>query len=211
VFNLAEWLQEDPSEASGKATPYPRLSNVHMTGLAANGAPPRYGDMYAQWMSVGALNLAPTPLRGDAFTIAPGFTTAAGRRYLEIARLHNLEARRIDAAEAGWTERTPSREIRSVSARAAASERAYAARRPAGRWPTAAQSAIGMLVHGVRVEAGIFGAAARRAPTNVVAWHQQFARLSPTLLRLAHEIRRALHLPELVSGQLPTSNARRAP
>jgi hypothetical protein len=211
AFNLAEWLQEDPSEMSGKATPYPRLSDVRMTGVAANGAPPRYGDVYAQWMSVGALNLAPTPLRGDAFTIAPGVITAAGRRYLEIARAQNIAARRIDTSEAGWTERTPAREIRSVSARAAASERAYADGLARATWPAAAHGAMGSLVRQVRVEAGIFAAAARRAPTNLAAWRERFAGLTPALLRLTHEVRRALHLPELVPGQLPTVAARRAP
>ena len=82
AFNLAEWLQEDPSETSGKATPYPALSEVRMSHLAANGAPPRYADMYAQWMSVGGASLAPTPVRDGAFSISRGMITPAGRRYL---------------------------------------------------------------------------------------------------------------------------------
>jgi hypothetical protein len=209
AFNLAEWLQEDPSETSGKATPYPRLSDVRMTGVAANGAPPRYRDLYAQWMSVGATNLAPTPLRGDAFTIAPGVITASGRRYLEIARPQNVAARRIDTAEARWTRQTPTRAIRSVTARAAASERAYADRLARAMWPAAAREPIGKLVREVRVEAGIFAAAASHPPADLTMWRLQFAGLTPTLLRLAHAVRRALHLPELVSGQVPSQAARR--
>jgi hypothetical protein len=209
AFNLAEWLQEDPSETSGKATPYPRMSNVRVTGVAANGAAPRYGDMYAQWMSVGAMNLAPTPLHGGAFTIAPRVITAAGRRYLQVARPQNVAARRIDTAEAGWTDRTPPRAIRSVAARAAASERAYADGLARAPWPAAAREPIARLLREVRMEAGIFAAAASHPPADLTAWRLQFARLTPTLLRLAHEVRRALHLPELVSGQVPTSAARR--
>jgi hypothetical protein len=209
AFNLAEWLQEDPSEASGKATPYPRLSNVHMTGVGANGTPPRYGEMYAQWMSVGGMNLAPTPLRGDAFTIARGFVTAAGRRYLEIARPQNTAARRIDTAEAGWTVRTPAHAIRSTTARAAVSERAYADRLARATWPAAAREPISRLAREVRIEAGIFAAAASHPPADLAAWRVQFAHLTPTLAGLAHEVRRALHLPELVSGQVPSQSARR--
>jgi len=211
AFTLAEWLQEDPSETSGRATPYPRLSDVHMTGVAANGVPPRYRDMYAQWMSVDAMNLAPTPLRGDAFTIAPEVITAAGRRYLEIARPQNVSARRIDTAEARWTNGTPAREIRSASAAAATSETGYAERLALGTWPAAARPAIASLVRHVRAEARLFAAAAQRAPADLPAWRRRFTALAPILLRVAHEVRRALHLPELVSGQVPAAAAPRAP
>ena len=210
AFNLAEWLQEDPSEASGKATPYPRLADVHMTGVAANGVPPRYGDMYAQWMSVGEAELAPTPLRADAFTITRGALTRAGRRYLKIARPQNIAARRIDVAEARWTNHTPAREIRSVSTAVAASEGAYANGLAGTAWPVAARPVIASLVSHVRVEARMFAATARRAPANLATWRRRLARLTPALLNLAHEVRRALHLPELVSGQLPSLVARRA-
>jgi hypothetical protein len=209
AFNLAEWLQEDPSETSGKATPYPRLSSVRLTGVAANGAAPRYGDMYAQWMSVGTTNLAPTPVHGDAFTIASGVITAAGRRYLEVVRPQNIAARRIDTAEAGWTARTPPNTISSVTARAAGSERAYAKALARAPWPAAAREPIARLLREVRIEAGIFAAAASHPPVDLTAWRRQFARLTPTLLRLAHAVRRALHLPELVSGQVPTPAGRR--
>ena len=181
-----------------------------MTGVSANGAPPRYRDMYAQWMSVGAMNLAPTPLRGDAFTIAPAVIAAAGRRYLEIAGSQNIAARRIDTVEAGWTERTPARAIRSIERRCRRVERAYATGLAHTTWPAAARQVIASLVSHVRVEARMFAVAARRAPARLSAWRRPFAPLTPALLHLAHEVRRALHLPELVSGQLPGLAARRA-
>ncbi|MGZ4177674.1 MAG: G1 family glutamic endopeptidase [Solirubrobacteraceae bacterium] len=210
AFNLAEWLQEDPSETSGRATPYPALSQVRISHLAANGAQPRYADMYAQWMSVGGATLAPTPVRDGAFSITRGVISPAGRRYLQIARPQNIAARRVDIEEASWTGATLSRRIRSVSAAAAASERAYAHGLAQAHWPAAAQAVVDSLVRQVRVEARMFASAARRAPDSLTAWQRRLARLTPGLLRLAHRVRRALHLPELVSGQLPGS-AQRAP
>ena len=208
AFNLAEWLQEDPSETSGKATPYPALSEVRITRLAADGVRPRYADMYAQWMSVGATNLAPTPVRDGAFSITRGVITPAGRRYLKIVRPQNIAARRSDREEASWTARTPPREIRSASAAAAASESAYANALVRTHWPGAAQGLVQSLVRQVRAQAALFTAAARRAPASVTVWRRRVASLTPELRRLAHRVRRALHLPEVVAGQLPRSAGR---
>jgi hypothetical protein len=202
-FYLAEWLQENPSESSGKTTRYPRLSRVRMSAMAINGAAPRYDGVFAQWMSLPSRDLAPTPLRDGGFTITRGVLTAAGRRYLEIARPQNASARTVDLAEARWTEHTPGREIRRVSAAAAASERRYADSLARARWPSAAQAQIRLLVREVRVEAGAFAATARRAPASLSAWRRRFAQLTPTLLQLAHDVRRALHVPEPVFGQRP--------
>jgi hypothetical protein len=208
-FYLAEWLQENPSETSGKTTRYPDLSPVRLTAMAINGAAPRYRDVFAQWMSLPGRDLAPTPLRDGAFAITRGVLTPAAERYLEIARPQNASAREVDLAEARWTEHTPAAQIQRVSATASASERRYADRLARAHWPAAAQGAIASLVREVRVEAGVFTVAARHAPASLAEWRRRFAGLTPTLQQLAHGARRALHLPELVSGQLPPSAPRR--
>lgn len=208
-FNLAEWLQEDPTSTAGRATPYPALSPVRMSALAINGAAPRYGDVFAQWMSLPGRNLAPTPLRDGAFAITRGVLTVAARRYLEIARPQDASAREVDLEEIRWTTHTPADEIERVSAAAAASERRYAGDLARARWPAAAQAPISSLVREVRFEAEVFAAAARHAPVSLTAWQRRLAGLTPALLALAHEVRRALHVPELVSGQLPPLKPRR--
>ncbi|HEX3975691.1 MAG TPA: G1 family glutamic endopeptidase [Solirubrobacteraceae bacterium] len=208
-FNLAEWLQENPSETSGEITRYPDLSRVRMSALAVNGAAPRYGDVFAQWMSLPGRDLAPTPLRDAAFTITRGELTPAGRRYLEIARPQNASARTVDIEEARWTDHTPAGEIKRVSAAAAASERRYADRLDRGAWPAVARGPLRSLVHEVRLEAGMFATSARHTPARLTAWRQRFAQITPALLQLVHEVRRALRIPELVSGQLPTSASQR--
>ena len=55
----------------------------------------------------------------------------------------------------------------------------------------------------------MLAASSRHAPASLAAWRRRFAQITPTLLQLAHEVRRALHVPELVSGQLPSSASRR--
>ena len=207
-FSLAEWLQENPSETSGKLTGYPALSQVRMSALAVNGVPPRYRDVFAQWMSLPGRALAPTPLRERAFTITRGMLTAAGRRYLQIARAQNASARTVDSEELRWTGHTPPAQIRRVSAAAAASERRYADGLDRVTWPSAARGQIGSLVREVRVEAEMFAASARNAAPSPAAWRSRFAQITPALLGLVHDVRRALHVPELVPGQLSTSASR---
>lgn len=201
AFGLAEWLQEDPSDISGNATPYPRLSTVRIGALAANGAPPRYADVFAQWMSLPDRNLAPTPLRRDAFSITRAVLSRAGQHYLQIARPQNAVARRLGLEEASWTASTSVGELRRISATAAVSERAYADGLDRAVWPATAQGPIATLVHAVRHEAVIFQAAARQAPSSLTAFRRRLAQVTSALLGLVHAVRRALHLPELVPGQ----------
>jgi hypothetical protein len=210
-FNLAEWLQENPSETTGRTTRYPDLSTVRMSALAVNGERPRYGDMFAQWMTLPGRDLAPTPLRDGAFAVTRGVLSPAGLRYLEIARPQNASARKVDLEEARWTDHTPARAIQRVSAAAASSERRYAEALERAAWPRAARGLIGSLVREVRVEAGMFAATARHAPSSLDAWRRRFVQITPGLIQLAHAVRRALHLPESVSGQLTTSIPRRSP
>jgi hypothetical protein len=201
AFNLAEWLQEDPSEDSGRVTPYPRLSTVWMRSLAVDGGAPRYGNVYAQWMSLPAGELAPSVLRGDGFSITRGVLTRAGRRYLAIARPQNLAAATVDREAAGWTAQTPASEIERVSATAGASERGYADALAHASWPAAARGAIRALVREVRVEAGVFATAARHTSGGVDQWRAAVVRVAPVLQSLSHRVRRALRLPELAIGQ----------
>jgi hypothetical protein len=205
AFNLAEWLQENPSQDSGQTARYPHLSTVRMRALRANAAPPPYADVFAQWMSLPGRDLAPTALRGDAFDITGAALSAAGRRYLQIAHAQDASARRLDQQEASWTQRTPPGEIGPVSAAAAASERTYAAGLDRGAWPAAARTLIASLAGEVRREAALLAQGARHARASLDAWRRQFSSLTPTLMRLVHEVRRALHVPEIVAGQLPTA------
>jgi hypothetical protein len=209
-FNLAEWLQEDPIDTNGKTTRYPALSTVGMHALTVNGRGPDYGAMFAQWMTLPGRDLAPTPLADDAFTITRGAVTAAATRYLEIAHAQNVSARRVDAETARFTARTPAREIQRVSAEAATMQRRYVVGLEHADWPAAARAPINALVREVRVQIGMFVAAAHHAPASLAAWRRQFVALSPALLKLAHQVRRALRLPEPLAGQMSPPERRSA-
>jgi hypothetical protein len=208
-FNLAEWLQENPSETSGETTRYPKLSTVGMHALTVNGAGPSYRDMFAQWMSLPARDLAPTPLSDDAFTITSGVVTAAAARYLKIAHAQNVNARRLDVEAARFTAHSPPREIQRVSGEGAAMQRSYVDGLEHAAWPAAARGPISSLVREVRVQIGMFAAAAQQAPASLAAWRGEFVALQPPLLKLAHQVRRALRLPEPLTGQVAASERRK--
>lgn len=208
-FNLAEWLQENPTDTNGKTTRYPVLSKVSMHALTVNGLGPDYGAMFAQWMSLPRGDLAPTPLADDAFSITRGAVTAAATRYLEIAHAQNVSARRVDTETARFTAHTPASEIRRVSSEAASMQRRYIDGLQRAVWPAAARAPINALVREVRVQIGMFVAAAQHAPASLAAWRQQFVALSPTLLQLAHQVRRALRLPEPLTGEMSASERRK--
>jgi len=209
-FNLAEWLQENPTDTKGKTTRYPELSTVGMHALTVNGQRPDYGAMFAQWMTLPHGDLAPTSLAGDAFRITRGVLTAAAARYLQIAHSQNVTAGRVDAEAARFTAHTPASEIQRVSAVAATMQRRYIDGLQHAAWPATARAPIAALAREVRVQIGMFVAAAQHAPASLAAWRQQFVALSPTLLKLVHQVRRALRLPEPLTGELSASERRRA-
>jgi hypothetical protein len=88
-YTQGEWLQEDPTSAIVVATdlPYPATSTVHFERLEVNGAHPRLPlDDGQTLMATGGIDLTPTPLTHDAFSmVRPG---PAGEQYLaDAARL----------------------------------------------------------------------------------------------------------------------------
>jgi hypothetical protein len=206
-FNLAEWLQEDPSETSGNVTPYPALSRVTMRRLMVDGARPGYSAVFAQWMTLPGRDLAPTPLRAGAFGLTRTMVTPAGRRYLAIAHAQNVSAHRLDGEAGRFTQRTPPRELERVSSAAVVAQRRFVDGLQAGGWPPAARGPIDSLLRAVRAEMRVFAAAAQHPPS-LAAWRRQLLQITPILLGLGHRVRRALQLPEPPGGQLSTSGSR---
>ncbi len=110
-----------------------------------------------------------------------------------------LEASRVDRAHPGG-------EIRRVSAAAAASERRYADGLDRASWPAAARGRISSLAREVgrgRAVRARGRGTPRPAPPHGAAGSLSHAAAA----QLAHAVRRALHVPELVSGQLPLGGA----
>ena len=96
VFTRAEWVQEHNRLAHG-AVAYPHLSGVSINRVAVNGHGVPYTTVYATWMSIRGSDLAPTPLRGDAFSIQRAEVSPAGERYLQAIVPDDARLKRLDA------------------------------------------------------------------------------------------------------------------
>ena len=82
-FNEVQYIQEDVTDArTSRPLPYPRLSPVHFTAVAADGAAPAPARLTSNWLTEASGYLAPAPLHGGAFTLTHVRMTAAGVRYL---------------------------------------------------------------------------------------------------------------------------------
>jgi hypothetical protein len=200
-FNDAEWLQEDVTNGDTNTVyPYPTLSTVRFTDLRVNGKPPRYGAMFADWMSLPHSMLAPGPLSGDAVQLRTATISPAGLRYLRLARPVNESAEDFLSASSDWTVATPPaktrREITSFTRVIARSLKAL----NASPWPAAARSAVAgvtrksaMILRGLHV-------AARLGPEGLVTWASNWddawGNFNNPWYRAGHLARRALHLPE---------------
>lgn len=114
-FNEGQWLQEHRTKGP---SPYLTLADVRFSGLKVNGAPPRYADVYAQWMTLPAgRSLAPSPLAGDRFTLGPATLGEPARRYLRLAAAEDAATAQFAASLARFTAATPVAEIRSAGAK----------------------------------------------------------------------------------------------
>ncbi|MGH2849049.1 MAG: G1 family glutamic endopeptidase [Solirubrobacteraceae bacterium] len=111
AFNLAEFLQEDPTSSAHSELPYPRLAGGRFRQLRVNDATPPRGTLLSQWMSNQRDDIAPSRLAGDAFTLHPTKLTAAVARYLRLIAPPNLAGQAYDTDVAGW--RRPRRDPRS--------------------------------------------------------------------------------------------------
>ncbi|MGH9170060.1 MAG: G1 family glutamic endopeptidase [Acidimicrobiales bacterium] len=71
VVNLdqVEWLQEDPTLASGKAAPYPDIDPTKVSDMKVDSAPPDPSDMVPNWMVLPhGHKVIPGPFVSDGFT-----------------------------------------------------------------------------------------------------------------------------------------------
>ena len=97
VFTFAEWVQEHNRLADYATVAYPHLSGVSISRVAVNGHAVPYTTLYASWMSIPGSYLAPTPLRGDAFSIQRADVSPAGERYLQAIVPDDTALKRVDA------------------------------------------------------------------------------------------------------------------
>jgi hypothetical protein len=80
-FNEAQYTQEDVTDArTGRPFPYPSLSPVRFTAVAADGMTPPPARLTASWLTEADGYLAPGPLHDGGFTLAHGRRAARRAR-----------------------------------------------------------------------------------------------------------------------------------
>ena len=198
-FNLAEWLQEDPTTPAGRPAPYPTVARVQFAGLTINGAAPSYATISSQWMSTGDRDFGPTPLRNDAFSIGRVTPTPAGVQYLRIVAPS-------DAAQTVFQSRTrhlssESRsQIRAAVAPAAAAQTRFASALSRSHWPASATAVIHALVRQVGLLVAVLRAAPAAASAAPQHWAERYLSVVTSVSVSAHRLRRILHLPEYLTA-----------
>ena len=108
-YTVAEWAEERQPPTSDWR--FPALSPVGFSAVRVDGQAPARSQLDATWMSVPGIDLGPTPLRGDAFEIAPmhpGTTTTA---YLSGAAKADEAIEGFVKAHARWNEATTDSQV----------------------------------------------------------------------------------------------------
>ena len=193
AFDLAEFLQEDPTSSAHRALPYPRLSGGHFRQLQVNNATPPRGRLLSQWMSNQRGYVAPSRLAGDAFTLHPTKLTAAVARYLRLVAPTDLALQSYGSAIAGWT----------ASDAAVGGRRGVGDVRPDpadehplllhGPWPPRARTAIDTEVARLRALVRIVAVAA--ASPDLIRWRLGYRRAATSVGIAGQGVRRRLHGP----------------
>jgi hypothetical protein len=194
-FNEAQWQQEDVTdEKTKKVFAYPQLSPVGFRKLAVDLRVPSYADVRSAWMSVGAVNFAPTPLHDDAFTIAPAKLSAGGRQYLRIAKVEDDATSALETQFLSLTKRTPRAKILGSIERFRGVLERNAEEVAKARWPKQIEPLAQELTQAARSTAASISVALERrsSPAQIRA---MLSRNSTGVAGL--RIRRARHVPDL--------------
>ncbi len=201
-FNLAEWLQEDVTDAAtGKPFPYPRLTDLRFRRLAVNLATPAYADLYSQWMSASGANWAPSPLHRDSFALHRATVSAIGAKYLQIAAGEDMATTVFVPQMVGWTATTPGSQIAAACSTFAAALRRSLHALASTRWPPRVRRQIHSLIRSTHVLLTLSQSPPSASRADLRAWASTWARDSTALSRAAHLIRRALKIPEITPTQ----------
>lgn len=193
-FSRAEWYQEDVSE-HGKPLPYPPLSTVRFQSLRVNSTAPPYADLRSDWMSLGTVNWAPSPLYHDSFYLHPATVTASGARYLAIeAEQHGATAaflRRLP-----WTAATARRQIVAACSRLAAALHVTTHALATAPWPAEVTPSVEELIDKTRVVLAQTLSAVPRWGDGLARWELTWLHEARTMSATERSLKRALGLPE---------------
>jgi hypothetical protein len=200
-FTQAEWLQEDPRRSNRGRAPvsYPKLSDVRFADLEIDARRPSYAALYATWMSLKRTALAPSPMQEGSFYIRRARSISrSGARYLRIAASEDRAEKAFTAEMNGWSQTTPIAQVTAERTRSAAAMRNNIHALLNASWPKPIIPLVARLVRAARVLRTQTNAAPQMAVSRLDAWKARWNKDNADLGRVAHRLRRALEVPELM-------------
>ncbi|MFZ0388686.1 MAG: G1 family glutamic endopeptidase [Solirubrobacteraceae bacterium] len=197
-FNEAQYTQEDVTDAgTGRPFPYPSLSPVRFTAIAADGMTPRPARLTASWLTEADGYLAPGPLHDGGFTLAHAEMTSAGLRYLRAIAAQDHATVRVTAQLLHWAQGGPARPAVVATRRFADVLRATVTTLREERWPGGAHAAISALRSDTRALIALLSTIRTVNIVERTAWAVRFDRLTEMVGVDGQAARRALRLPSL--------------
>jgi hypothetical protein len=195
-FNEAQYTPEDVTDArTGRPFPYPSLSPIRFTAVAANGVTPRPSRLNTSWLTEADGYLAPAPLHGGAFILGQAQMTAADYRYLRAIAIQNDAMAMTTEQVLRWARGGPAPGAGVAARRFVGLLRTTISALGGPRWPAAARGTVSALRSHARRMIALLSMVPRVTVVGRTAWALQFERLSEVVGAGGQAARRALGLP----------------
>ena len=195
-FNEAQFSQEDVTDArTGRPFPYPSLSPIRFTGIAANGIAPQPGQLTSSWLTEAHDYLAPGPLRGDAFTLSHTQMTTAGYRYLRAIAAQDGATATAFPQLLRWAQGEPAPRAAAAAHHFSSVLRVTVGALDDERWPPGARAKVTALRTHARALIALLSRIPRVTAVGRTAWAVRFDQLATLVVADGQAARRALRLP----------------
>jgi hypothetical protein len=146
LVNQGEWIQEDPTlnPPTSRDLPYPTISTVTFDHLEINGQIPRLDRARSQALSSpSGVDLVPTPVHDDSFSLVPASGAAA--QFLADVTPYDDAATAFDRALGQWNDESVAMRL-SVLQRFDLALGTFDSALEGQTWPKGARSALAALV-----------------------------------------------------------------
>jgi hypothetical protein len=195
-FNQAQYTQEDVTNArTSRPFPYPRLSPVRFTAIAADGVTPHPAGLTSSWLTEADGYLAPAPLHDGGFTLVHTQMTTAGLRYLRAIAAQDHATVTAIAHLLHWAQGGPTHPAVVAARRFAGVLRATVTTLRRERWPAGAHRAVSTLRSDARALIALLSTIQTVNIVGRTAWAERFDRLTEMVGADGQAARRALRLP----------------
>jgi Peptidase A4 family len=204
-FNQAQYTEEDVTDArTGRPFPYPSLSPVRFTAIAANGAAPAPARLTSSWLTEADGYLAPGPLHSDAFVLTHAQMTTAGYRYLRAIADQDGATATAFPQLLRWAEGEPAPRATVAARHFSTVLRVTVGALGDERWPAGARAKVATLRSHARALIALLSRIPRVTAVGRTAWAVRFDRLAELVGADGQAARRALRLPSPLMPASPS-------